>query len=429
MIVCRECGHRNPPGTAFCENRDCGAFLEWAGEVFPTEAVPQVMAGQGPGWGASGPRRAGSRETGLRVGLVAERELQVEPDETVECEVTVNNTGSIVDQYTVQVFGEANAWTTVEPPSINLVPDAEGTVTVRFHPPRRPDVTAGTKPFRIVATSRENLGASAFADGTVTVAAYHEVATWLRPQVAEGRNAVYDVGVDNLGNSPIVARIVAVDDRQALDMRVSHPAVDVPPGGRGMARVQVQPRQLPAYGPAVTYSFRITVQAGWDTPRSMDAQLVHRPPPPPVPKPPKKPYNWLPVLRIVLTLLGGLLMILGSFSDWVPDVAGVEFTYEAYTDTVFGSDLPPPPEDVSTTFVSLGLIPIALGVIAMLGLLSETGKATRIAGGLALVLMLIFAFSVADADLSLASGTFLVLFGAFVALLGGIAARLDQKKG
>lgn len=427
MIVCRECGHRNPPGAAFCENRECGAFLEWSGEVFPTEAVPEVMAGQGPGWGASGLRRSGTRETGLRVGLVGDRELEVEPDETTECEVTVSNTGQIVDQYTVQVFGEASAWTTVEPPTINLVPDAEGSVKVRFHPPRRSDVLAGTKPFRIVATSRENLGASAFADGTIAVGRFDDVATWLRPQVAEGRNAVYDVGVDNLGNAPIVARLGAVDDRQALDLRVSHPAVEVPPGGRGQARVQAQPRQLPAYGPAVTYAFRITVQAGWDAPRSLDAQLVYRPPPPPVPKPPKEPYNWLPVLRIVLTLLGGLLMILGSFSNWVPDVAGVELTYEAYVESVFGNDLPPPPEDLSTTFVSLGLIPIVLGVIAMLGLLSPTGKATRIAGGLALVLILIFIFTVADADFPIESGTYVVLFGSLLALVGGVVARLDKK--
>jgi uncharacterized membrane protein YphA (DoxX/SURF4 family) len=156
--------------------------------------------------------------------------------------------------------------------------------------------------------------------------------------------------------------------------------------------------------------------------------LVHRPPPPPVPKPPKVPYNWLPLLRIVLTVLGGLLMILGAFSDWAPDVAGVELTYEAYTDTVFSSDLPPPPEDVSTTFVSLGLIPIVLGVIALLGLLSETGKATRMAGGIALVLMLVYAFTVASKDIALESGVFLVMFGALVALAGGIAARMDQKK-
>lgn len=50
MTICKECGHRNPNGATFCENRACGACLEWSGEVQPTEAVP-VTAHPGPGLG------------------------------------------------------------------------------------------------------------------------------------------------------------------------------------------------------------------------------------------------------------------------------------------------------------------------------------------------------------------------------------------
>lgn len=423
MIVCRECGVRNPSGTTFCENRDCGAFLEWSGDAFPTESLPQVnvLPSRGRGASSSGPQRIGPAEVGVTVNL-KERELQVEPGETTSCEINVSNDGRVVDQYTIQVFGDAARWTTVEPPSINLVPDAEGSARITFHPPRRSDVVAGTRPFRIVVTSREDLRASAFADGIITVAPFHEVVTQLRPQYAEGQRATYEAGVQNLGNAPVAARFDAADARRALELRISPPTVSVPPGGWGSARIDVQPRNRPLSGPPMTYPFRVVAQAGWDTPRNMDAQFVYKPMLPPFGR------NWLVVLRLVLTLLGALLMLLGAFSDWVPDLPGTELTYEGYVEGVFDADVPSPPEGLSDTFVSLGLVAIVLAVVAVLGLFTQTGLPTRVAGGLGLVLMLIFVFTVNDADIDVSGGPYVVLIGALMVLIGGIMARTITTK-
>jgi hypothetical protein len=427
MIICRECGYRNPSGTTFCENRECGSFLEWSGDVFPTEMVPRVVgAGAGapppsprPATGNATPQRAGLGEVGLTVYL-PERELQVEPGETVSCKVTIRNTGRIVDQYSVQVFGEAGRWTTVDAP-INLVPEAEGTVGVTFHPPRRSDVLAGTTPFRLLVTSREDLRATAFADGTVTVAAFHEAATQLRPQYAEGRSAAYQVVVENRGNAPIGARLDASDPRQALELRISPPAFSVPPGGRSAARVDVRPRQRPLSGPPLTYPFRVTAQAGWDAPRAMDAQFVYKP------SLPKVGRGWLTILRILLVVLGGLMMILGSFSDWLGGVDGADLTYELYVEAVFENDVPSPPDGLGDTLVSLGLVTIVLGVLALLGLATRTGRLTRVAAGIGLVLMVVYLVTVADSGFERGSGPVIVLVGAIFALIGGILALSDKK--
>jgi hypothetical protein len=415
VIICRECGRRNENGTTFCENRDCGAFLEWSGEDLATEAVPVVNEARGPGWGATGPRRSGASEVGLTVNL-PEREVAVEPGASVSCEVTVRNTGLIVDRYVVQVLGQPARWATVDPPSLNLVPDAAGMARVTFAPPRRPDVLAGVAAFRLVATSHQNPQAATFADGTVKVGTYHDLATQLRSTRATGRQGAYEVALENRGNAPVVAQVAAVDDRRALDFQVSQPTVSLPPGGRATVAVTARPTHAPASGQPAAYPFRIVAQSGWDPPRSMDAELLHRPPLPPAPH---FGREWLPIARVGLTLLGALLMIIGANGAWLDGVKGVDLTYANYMETVFETDVSSPPDRLDPIFVSLGLIVIVLAVFALLGLAGRTGLLTRLAAGLALLLLLGYVLTVATSNASLGSGTYVAIIGAILALGGG----------
>ena len=419
MIICRECGHRNPTGTMFCENRSCGAFLEWSGDVQATEQIPPAPV-RGPGWGASGPRRrVGPGEVGLTVRL-DEHDLLVEAGGTVSSQVTVRNVGGVVDNYAVQVLGDAAPWTTVDPPSINLVPDAEGTVQVTFNPPRRPDVGAGMRPFRLVASSREDRGATAFADGTVNVGPYRDVAADLRPQVVEGRRGAFEVRLLNRGNVPVDVGVEASDAQQALALRVAQPLVTVPPGGGASVTVQARPHNGSLSGPPRHYPLRIVARTGPDAPTAMDAQLVYRPLLPPIGR------GWLVVARILLTVLGALMMVLGSFGEWLPGTNGTDLTYENYVEAVFRTETPPPPEGVDSIFVSVGLVPIVLAVFVLLGLASRTGLLTRLTAGFALLLVAAFTFTVANAGLSVGSGLVVVLVGTVVALIGGICAMAGK---
>jgi len=350
---------------------------------------------------------------------ITERELNVEPGQSVVAEVVVKNTGNVVDQYTLQVFGEATAWTTVDPPSINLVPDAEGPVTVTFHPPRRADVLAGMKPFRILATSRKDFRVTTFVDGTITVGAFEEVTSHLRSQYGEGPNAVYEVLVENRGNTRTVVHLAAVDERQALALAVSHPALSVPPGGWASAEVRVDPRTPPVVGEVVMHAFRVLVRAGSDEPSSLDAQFAQAPARPSV------EVNWWPVVRVVLTLLGALLMLMGAAAEWEQGIGGLDLSYATYVNQVFDGNVSEP-SGISTTFVSLGLPVVVLAAIAGIGVFTERGGLTRLAGMLAALLMLAFMFTVADADIDGGSGPLIVLLGAIVAVVGGIAARIGK---
>lgn len=133
-------------------------------------------------------------------------------------------------------------------------------------------------------------------------------------------------------------------------------------------------------------------------------------------------------IRIILTLLGGALMILGAFLDWfqfdVPEgvdldqsTAGINTSWSIFysTDDPFGADF----------ITSAGFVAIILGLLALLGLAMRSGWLTRIAGALAIIAIVLYAitlYRVEDAGFTVADiglGAWVVAAGGLIALIGG----------
>ena len=101
--------------------------------------------------------------------------------------------------------------------------------------------------------------------------------------------------------------------------------------------------------------------------------------------------------RIILTLLGAGAMILGAFLSWfnfpgglppgveAPGTAGIEWNWSILysTDSPFDASF----------FASVGFIAIVLGLLALVGLALRTGWLTRLAGALALVVVILYAIT------------------------------------
>ena len=56
---------------------------------------------------------------------LATKSVRVEPGAGASLEIRVRNTGQVVDQFSLDILGDAAPWTTVEPPSLSLFPGAE----------------------------------------------------------------------------------------------------------------------------------------------------------------------------------------------------------------------------------------------------------------------------------------------------------------
>src|SRR5262249_41664671 len=112
---------------------------------------------------------------------LASRQLSVTPGGSVDATVQVRNNGTLVDQFSVDVVGDAREWTEVEPRIINLMPGQDGQIRVKFAPPRNSSVPAGFVPFGVRVLSREEPHGSVVEEGAVQVEPFTDLQVELAP--------------------------------------------------------------------------------------------------------------------------------------------------------------------------------------------------------------------------------------------------------
>jgi hypothetical protein len=117
--------------------------------------------------------------------------------------------------------------------------------------------------------------------------------------------------------------------------------------------------------------------------------------------------------RVVLTLVGGGALVIGAFLKWTRDVIGTDLTNRSLVQMQFTART-----DIVAT---VGGIAIAIGLLAVVGLVDRTGWITRLAGALGIVTFALVAVEVyRSAQHTLQAGAWLALGGAVVLLIGGM---------
>jgi hypothetical protein len=204
--------------------------------------------------------------------------LTVTPGAEAVAVVRVRNTGTVVDQFTIDVLGDAQPWAAAEPPVLSLFPGAEETARVLFRPPRSPEVPAGPTPFGIRVQSKEDPTGSVVEEGILDIEAFAETFAELAPRTSRGsRGAGHDLAIDNRGNSRLNATISAADPDRLLDFDVRPPGVVADPGTAAFARVQVKARDSFWRGTPKTRPFRVQVETPGAAPIGVDGTLLQEP--------------------------------------------------------------------------------------------------------------------------------------------------------
>jgi hypothetical protein len=200
--------------------------------------------------------------------------LSVDPGGDVWTEVTVRNTGSTVEQFTIEVVGLAGEWATVEPPVLSLFPTAEGTASIHFAPPRSPDVQPGPTSFGVKVTPSDDPTDSVVEEGELVVGSYTDVAAELLPLVSKGRRKVkHRVAVDNRGNDRALARVTITDPEQHLKSVVRPDPLFVEPGTAGFSVLRLQARKRFLKGPAKLHPFKVLVDVPGSEPIELNGQM------------------------------------------------------------------------------------------------------------------------------------------------------------
>lgn len=188
--------------------------------------------------------------------------IVVTPGEPTTTTLNVRNDSDIVEAYEFEVLGECAPWTTVEPARLSLYPGTAENVTVRLHPPRSPDVTAGEKPLGIRVLPVERPQTATVSESTVIVEPFLQSEPELTPRRRRAwRSARYMVSLTNLGNTPITVALAAADTEAQVRFTLPGQVQDIEPGTVEEIRFRARTRKLIWFGRPITRPFRIQVDS------------------------------------------------------------------------------------------------------------------------------------------------------------------------
>lgn len=125
--------------------------------------------------------------------------------------------------------------------------------------------------------------------------------------------------------------------------------------------------------------------------------------------------------RVILTLFGAALLIVGAMLDWVNGIAGTSMSWEAFYRTTLSGG--------SRFITSAGAIVIGVAILGLIGLATRGGWLIRLAGALGIVAFVLFLIQAIRADVvnavdDLQVGMWLILAGGVVTVIGGFLGGL-----
>lgn len=116
--------------------------------------------------------------------------------------------------------------------------------------------------------------------------------------------------------------------------------------------------------------------------------------------------------RVLLSLVGGAALIVGAFLTWTRGIKGTDLTNHSLAQIDFATR--------SDIVATIGGVAIAIGLLAVVGLVDRSGWITRLAGALGVVAFVLFAIEVFRSSVhTIQPGAWLALAGGVVLLIGG----------
>lgn len=237
-----------------------------------------------------------------------------------------------------------------------------------------------------------------------------------RVAVRNRRRGNFRVTVDNTASAlPLGVWLSGTDPDGAVRFTFTPQRLDVPPGGVGHSALRVW-ANLPGSGNEVAHEIEVHADDGVG---SVEAQGRFT----------QSMSEILPLIRLLLTLLGGLLIVLGAIRPWflggpTYDVGRLIELQKVVEIKALG-DLENIAKMSAITQPAARAVMLLLAGVMMLGILSARGRFTIVSGFLAGMSMIGYvAYAMSEfGSKGPAYGALLVVVGAVVGIVGGFCIK------
>lgn len=302
---------------------------------------------------------------------------------------------------------------TFSPQVVDLGPGQVRAVSLRLDSWRPPPGQEWTRQFTITASDGyTSVDAAGSLVQTSSRAAIEVLGVRLDPSVLRisGRRGVLRATIDNRNSAqPIRVRMRGDDPENIVRFTFGPGVLDIPPGQVASTTVTLAASRAPA-GQQVTRPFAILASDGQSEVQA-EGSLI------------QSSAERRPLARVLLTVLGGLAMIIGVFLPWraATGQSGVELNADNFMQVLnFSLNL-----SGFEQLISVGLAILALAALMIFGLTGRSGRLSRLSA-LAAALLVVGTFiglAVAGRDIEPAHGAILVFAGCIAGYIGGLLAR------
>ncbi len=211
-----------------------------------------------------------------RVGVFIETaQLKVTPGSSVAIPLIILNQGQVVDSFELSVAGVPASWLPMPPSPIRLLPGGQQEVALTIQPPKSPQSRAGRYPLTIRAASQDAPDQIAEVKATLTVTAYSQFSSDLRPQRIRARRPA-QVTIQNQGNAPETFTLTWEDQADELAFQPARTQVLVAPGQTIATGFRATPRQRRWIGREKTHAFSAQIRSAAAQPQTHTGEIVSR---------------------------------------------------------------------------------------------------------------------------------------------------------
>jgi hypothetical protein len=172
-------------------------------------------------------------------------DIEVVPGTSAVFQLTIVNLGDTTESFSLAPVGLAAGWTTIRPGSVTLFGGSQEVVDIEVHPPLLPSTTAGPTALTVRIVPQSDPDDAGSCETTLQVGStFTRRLHMLQPALRARRVAVYEMMLENQGNTQASCRLHLLDPTGRVDGDFDPPAAGVEPGASSLIRLKVHATRL-----------------------------------------------------------------------------------------------------------------------------------------------------------------------------------------
>ncbi|HVE19060.1 MAG TPA: hypothetical protein VNB52_08245, partial [Ilumatobacteraceae bacterium] len=172
-------------------------------------------------------------------------DIEVVPGTSAVFQLTIVNLGDTTETFSLAPVGLAAGWTTIRPGSVTLFGGSQEVVDVEVQPPLLPSTTSGPTALTVRIVPQNDPDDVGSSETTLQVGpTFTRRLHMLQPALRARRTAVYEMMLENQGNTQASCRLHLLDPTGRVDGDFDPPAAGVEPGASSLIRLKVHANRL-----------------------------------------------------------------------------------------------------------------------------------------------------------------------------------------